>query len=544
MENSANSIKQIIEKGRVSNRKTLKPNEIAQLGKLPPQALDLEEAVLGALMLDKEAVSEVIDILAPDSFYDEKHQRIFAAIQSLFNKTEPIDILTVTNELKERGELELVGGAYAVAQLTNRIASAANIEYHARIIVQKAIQRKLIHIASQIIHDAYDDTIDVLELLDKAEKELFTVSEGNLRKNYDDMGKLIHKAIEQIQEAKNKSKDGGTIGVPSGFSALDKITAGWQPSDLIIVAARPAMGKTSFVLSLARNAAVDFNMPVAFFSLEMSSIQLVTRLISAEALVDSEKLRSGNLRDDEMQQIITKVNQLAQAPIYIDDTPGLSVFELRAKARRLKQQHDIKLLIVDYLQLMTAGGADSSGNRVQEISTISRSLKIIAKELEIPVIALSQLSRSVETRGGDKKPQLSDLRESGSIEQDADIVQFIYRPEYYGITEDSEGNPLQGAAYILIQKNRHGQVCEVKLGWDANYARFRDFEDIHANPFLTAPADLQGDDGYATGSSMMPNTNFPVGGETMTVPSKMNDDTSLDDDEDFLQDNNFEDAPF
>ncbi len=539
MDNSGNSIKQIIDKARVSNRKTLKPNEIAQLGKLPPQALDLEEAVLGALMLDKDAVSEVIDILTPDSFYDERHQRIFAAIQSLFNKTEPIDLLTVINELTQRGEIETVGGHTFVAQLTNRVASAANIEYHARIIVQKAIQRKLIHIASQIIHDAYDDTIDVLELLDKAEKELFTVSEGNLRKNYDEMGKLIHQAIEQIQEAKMKSKEGGLVGVPSGFTELDRVTSGWQNSDLIIVAARPAMGKTSFVLSLARNAAVEYNMPVAFFSLEMSSIQLVTRLISAEAQVDSEKLRSGNLRDDEMQQIISRVNRLAQAPIYIDDTPGLSVFELRAKARRLKQQHDIKLLIVDYLQLMTAGGADSSGNRVQEISTISRSLKIIAKELEIPVIALSQLSRSVETRGGDKKPQLSDLRESGSIEQDADIVQFIYRPEYYGITEDAEGQPLQGAAFILIQKNRHGQVCEVKLGWDSHYARFRDYEDIHAG-YIPPVDELDTGTPAPMGGAMAPNTDFAS--DTVTIPSKMND---LDDDDDpFTNKNDDEDAPF
>ncbi len=539
MDNSGTSIKQIIDKARVSNRKTLKPNEIAQLGKLPPQALDLEEAVLGALMLDKDAVSEVIDILTPDSFYDERHQRIFAAIQSLFNKTEPIDLLTVINELTQRGEIETVGGHTFVAQLTNRVASAANIEYHARIIVQKAIQRKLIHIASQIIHDAYDDTIDVLELLDKAEKELFTVSEGNLRKNYDEMGKLIHQAIEQIQEAKMKSKEGGLVGVPSGFTELDRVTSGWQNSDLIIVAARPAMGKTSFVLSLARNAAVEYNMPVAFFSLEMSSIQLVTRLISAEAQVNSEKLRSGNLRDDEMQQIISRVNRLAQAPIYIDDTPGLSVFELRAKARRLKQQHDIKLLIVDYLQLMTAGGADSSGNRVQEISTISRSLKIIAKELEIPVIALSQLSRLVETRGGNKKPQLSDLRESGSIEQDADIVQFIYRPEYYGITEDAEGQSLQGAAFILMQKNRHGQVCEVKLGWDSHYARFRDYEDIHAG-YIPLVDELDTGAPAPMGGAMAPNTDFAS--DTVTIPSKMND---LDDDDDpFTNKNDDEDAPF
>lgn len=484
-------------------------------GKLPPQAIDLEEAVLGALMLEKEAVNATIDILQPKSFYKETHQKIFSAIQDLFQRSEPVDILTVTNELKQRGELELVGGPYYITQLTNRVASSANIEFHARIISQKYIQRELIRISSDIITDAYDETTDVFTLLDKAESSLFSVAEGNIRKNYETMSDLIRESIAQIELAKNK--ESGVIGVASGFTALDRVTSGWQPSDLVIIAARPAMGKTSYVLSLARNAAVDFNIPVAFFSLEMSSVQLVTRLVSAESEISSEKLRSGNLRADEIQQIHTKIQRLAEAPIFIDDTAGLSVFELRAKARRLKSQHDIQLLVIDYLQLMTGGGDNKNGNREQEISMISRSLKSIAKELNIPVIALSQLSRAVETRGGDKRPQLSDLRESGSIEQDADMVQFIHRPEYYGLSEDEEGNPTTGVANIIIAKHRNGSVGDVKLKFINHLAKFQDFE--------KGMSDF--DDFDNTNFTSMPiGEDFETEG-TVTKSSKMND---IDDD--------------
>lgn len=500
-----------------SGRKRVAPsfksvsNLLPEQGKLPPQAVDLEEAVLGALMLEKEAVNTVIDILQPKSFYKDHHQKIFSAIQDLFQKSEPIDLLTVTNELKQRGELDLIGGAYFITQLTNRVASAANIEFHARVISQKYIQRELIRISSDIITDAYDETTDVFTLLDKAESNLFSVAEGNIRKNYDSMSTLIREAITQIETAKNQ--EGGVIGVASGFTALDRVTSGWQPSDLIIIAARPAMGKTSFVLSLARNAAVDFNMPVAFFSLEMSSIQLVTRLISAESEISSEKLRSGNLADHEIQQIHSKITELAEAPLFIDDTAGLSVFELRAKARRLKAQHNIQLLIIDYLQLMSGGG-DNKGNREQEISMISRSLKSIAKELSIPVIALSQLSRAVETRGGDKRPQLSDLRESGSIEQDADMVQFIHRPEYYGLTEDEEGNPTNGVANIIIAKHRNGSVCDIQLKFISELAKFEDLE-RGANDF------------DATNFSSMPvGQDFDSPDNTITRSSKMNDNNS------------------
>lgn len=470
-------------------------------GKLPPQAVDLEEAVLGAMMLEKEAVNAVIDILQPKSFYKEAHQYIFEAIQKLFQRSEPIDILTVTNQLKEEGVMEAVGGAYYITHLTNRVASAANVEYHARIISQKYIQRELIRISTNIINDAYDDTTDVFTLLDKAESNLFSVSEGNLRKNYDSMSILIKQAIKQIETA--ALHEGNISGIPTGFNALDKMTSGWQPSDLVILAARPAMGKTAFVLSLGRNAAVDYKVPVAIFSLEMSSLQLVTRLISGESEISSEKLRSGNLAAHEVEQIHAKIRGLDEAPIFIDDTPGISVFELRAKARRLKAQHNIGLLIIDYLQLMTAGG-DNKGNREQEISTISRSLKSIAKELNIPVLALSQLSRAVETRGGDRKPQLSDLRESGSIEQDADMVMFIHRPEYYGLTEDEEGNSTIGLANILISKHRNGAVGEVKLRFTSELAKFSNLESFDENVFgPMVPSDEFEDDGTITRSSKM-----------------------------------------
>lgn len=465
--------------GLSRNKSTLAQvsNQLYEIGKLPPQAVELEEAVLGALMLEKDALTAVIDILTPKSFYKEAHNRIFGAIQNLFQRSEPIDILTVTNELKKTGELEIVGGAYYISQLTNRIASAANVEFHARIIVQKFIQRELIQISSETIKDAYEDTADVFDLLDKAERSLFSVVEGNIRKNYDKMSTLISEAMKQIELARDQTKDGVT-GVPCGFTVLDRMTSGWQQSDLVIIAARPAMGKTAFVLSICRNAAVDFQKPVAVFSLEMASVQLVQRLMSAESELPAEKLKKGQLENHELQQMHVKIGKLSEAPLFIDDTPALSIFELRAKCRRLKAQHDIQLIVIDYLQLMTTGGehGNRNGNREQEISTISRSLKSIAKELKVPVIALSQLSRAVETRGGDKKPQLSDLRESGAIEQDADMVLFIHRPEYYGLTVDAEGNSTAGVAEIIIAKHRNGAVGSVNLRFIDRFAKFIDLE--------------------------------------------------------------------
>jgi replicative DNA helicase len=443
-------------------------------GKLPPQAVDLEEAVLGAMMLEKEAVNDVIDILQPESFYKDNHQKIYAVIKDLFGRSEPIDILTVTSELRKRGELDVVGGAYYISKLTERVASSANIEFHARIISQKFIQRELIRVSSDIIKSSYDETSDVFDIMDKAEQALFEVAQGNIRKNFTDMTALMRETIKQIEAAKNK-KD-GLSGVPTGFTQLDRVTSGFQPSDLIILAARPGMGKTAFVLSMARNTAVDHKMPVAIFSLEMSAVQLVQRLISSETELPGDKLRKGTLEDYEWEQLNQKIGTLTNAPIFIDDTPALSIFELRAKCRRLKAMHDIQMVIIDYLQLMS-GGSEAKGNREQEISNISRNLKVIAKELKIPVIALSQLSRAVETRGGDKKPQLSDLRESGAIEQDADMVMFIYRPEYYGFTDNPEnGENLRGTGQVIIAKNRHGALETITLKFIDKLAKFTDLE--------------------------------------------------------------------
>lgn len=450
-------------------------NNFFDHGKVPPQATDLEEAVLGAMMLEQDAVTAVIDILKPEVFYKESHQKIFSAINSLFAKSEPIDILTVTNELKSTGELEIVGGPYYITMLTSRVASAANVEYHARIILQKHIQRELIRISSDIIKDAFEDTTDVFDLLDKAEQGLFNVSESNLRRGVDDMPSLVKQAIEDIEKAKDSETH--MRGVPSGYSQLDRTTSGWQKSDLIILAARPAMGKTAFALSMARNIAVKHKLPVAVFSLEMSAVQLVTRLISSETELSASKLKKGELESHEWQQLNSKINSLVDAKIFIDDTPALSIFELRAKCRRLKQQHNIQMIFIDYLQLMTLG-AENRGNREQEISTISRSLKALAKELDVPVLALSQLSRAVESRpGGSKKPILSDLRESGAIEQDADIVMFIYRAEYYKIDAFDDGSPTQGVAEIIIAKHRNGPVGEVKLKFIDRFAKFEDYEE-------------------------------------------------------------------
>mgnify|MGYP003638522179 CR=1 FL=1 len=472
-----------------------------ELGKIPPQALDLEEAVLGALLLEKKAVDDVIDVLSPDSFYKDSHQKIYNAIKELFGESKPIDLLTVTEKLKSNGELEFVGGPYYISQLTNRVASAANIEFHARIIAQKHILRELIRISTNTISKAFDDTSDVFDLLDQAENDLFQVAQSNIRKTGDSMSSLVQMAISRIEEL--GTKDESLSGVPTGFRDLDEMTSGFQPSDMVILAARPAMGKTSFALTMARNTAVDFGQGVAVFSLEMSSLQLVTRLISSETQLSADKLRKGKLTDYEWEQLTSKIDSLSKAPIFIDDTPAISVFELRAKCRRLKSQHDIQLIVIDYLQLMTAGG--NGGNREQEISTISRSLKSIAKELNVPVIALSQLSRAVETRTGHKRPMLSDLRESGAIEQDADIVMFLYRPSYYGFTEDEEGNSVEGITELIIAKHRNGKVDTVKLKFIDHLAKFvnNDYNEMSFASTLPQSDDFGGN---------------------YTVPSRMNDD--------------------
>ena len=479
-------------------------------GKTPPQAVELEEAVLGAMMLDQNALNNIIQMLREEYFYRPENQIIFHAILTLFEQSKPVDLLTVTQQLMKEGRLDEVGGSMYISQLSNHVVSAAHIEFHARILSEKFIQREIIRIATQTLTDAYDETTDVLTLLDKTEQLLMDIDEKNFHTEYRNMPDVLKTAYEQIEAA--QSKGSSYSGVPSGFVDLDRTTAGFQPGTLIILAARPAMGKTAFALSIARNIAVDMKKPIAFFSLEMTAVELVMRLISSESGISGDRLKKGEkLPEWEKNQLYTRSQVLTEAPIYIDDTPQLSIFELRAKCRRLKQQHDIQMVFIDYLQLMQGGNdMPRNGNREQEISMISRQLKALSKELQVPVLALSQLSRAVETRGGSKKPQLSDLRESGAIEQDADIVMFIYRPEYYQIMEDDKGSTA-GMADIIIAKHRSGEVGEVRLKFVSKFARFenRDYES-----------------GVTMASGLAPNESFdqagPGQGMSIVVDSKMN----------------------
>ena len=450
-------------------------------GKIPPQAIDLEEAVLGAMLIDEKGVNEVIDILSPEVFYKKSHQLIFESIQRLFRESEPIDLLTVSADLKKNKNFEVIGGDFYLIGLSQKVSSSAHIEYHSRIIQQKFIQRKLITISNEIISKSYNESTDVIDLLDEAESKLYDIAQNNIKGSSETAQNLVIQAKNRIEEI---SKQEGLSGISTGFEKLDRLTSGWQPSDLIIVAARPGMGKTALALSMARNVSVQKKIPVAFFSLEMSSVQLITRLISSETGLSSDKLRTGKLADHEWQQLNIKVSDLESAPLYIDDSAALTIFELRAKARRLASSHGIKLIIIDYLQLMNLGSSNKAGNREQEISTISRNLKALAKELNIPVIALSQLSRAVETRGGTKRPILSDLRESGAIEQDADIVSFLYRPEYYGITEwdDDMKTPSEGQGEFIVAKHRNGALDSIKLKFVANLGKFEDIDSFDS-PF-------------------------------------------------------------
>lgn len=434
-------------------------------GKVPPQAKDLEEAVLGAIMLEKGAFDTVVEILKPECFYVDANQRIYRAMQGLATKNLPIDLLTVVEELKYREELDIVGGPFYVTKLTNSVVSSANIEAHSRIILQKFIQRELIRISGEIIGDAYEDSTDVFDMLDEAEGKLFEITNNHLRKNFDTIDTVLVKTIQRIEDMRNRQED--ITGVPSGFASLDRITYGWQSTDLIVLAARPSVGKTAFALNLARSAALHATKPTAvgFFSLEMSSSQLVQRILSAESEIRLEKIARGKLEEHEMTQLYKNgIEKLSKAPIFIDDTAALNIFELRAKCRRLKNKHNVGLIIIDYLQLMSGAGDNRNVNREQEISRISRDLKSLAKELQIPIIALSQLSREVEKRKeGAKIPQLSDLRESGAIEQDADMVMFLYRPEYYEITSNEHGDNNKGETYVKIAKHRNGSLDNVKL---------------------------------------------------------------------------------
>lgn len=451
-------------------------------GRVPPQAVDVEQAVLGATLLERDALPKALEILTENSFYDGRHRKIFAALTELFRRGAPVDLITLTDELRRRKELDTVGGANYLNEITAHMSAAANVEYHARIIAEKHLLRKLIETSTQLARDAYDPGADTFELLDKAETDIFQISNADIRRPAEKVSDVIKSTIERLEAI--DGREGGVTGVPSGFSALDRMTSGWQRSDLIIVAARPSMGKTAFALTCARNAALHKTYPagVAIFSLEMGAEQLALRMLTSEARVDSQDARTGRMKEKDWQKMARAAGRLAEAPIFIDETPGLSVLELRAKCRRLKAEHDIGLVIVDYLQLMHVSSTQRYTNREQEISYISRSMKALAKELDVPVIALSQLSRAVETRGGDKRPQLSDLRESGAIEQDADVVCFIYRADRYGIAVDDQGNSLEGVAEIIIGKQRNGPVGGVSLSFVNQYARFESLATYYQGP--------------------------------------------------------------
>ncbi len=450
-------------------------------GRVLPHALDLEEAVLGALMLEKDGIITVQDYLSGDAFYSEAHRIVYKAIEQLSQELKPIDLLTVTDKLKQEGQLKAIGGAPFLARLTQKVASASNLEYHAQIVAQKFVQRELIRASDEILQRSFDESKDISDLLNFAEQEIFKVAEGHISKEVQSSSNIIRETMKMIEEA---SKKGGKIcGVPTGFRDLDKLTLGWQPSDMIIIAARPSMGKTAFVLSMARNIAVEEQKPIAFFSLEMSATQLMMRLLVAEAQLNSTDVRSGRLTPEQWTHLEKASQPLAEAPIYIDDTPALPITEFRSKVRKLKAQHGIELIIIDYLQLVT-GPQDTRGNREQEVAYISRTLKAIAKELNIPIIALSQLNRSAEAQGGTKRPQLSNLRESGAIEQDADIVAFIHRPEYYGLTQLEDGTSTKNLAEIIIAKHRNGATDTIKLKFLNDFAQFCDFDPLAAGvPF-------------------------------------------------------------
>jgi len=455
---------------------------IQESGRIPPQAPELEKVVLGALMLEKDALSNIGDILRPECFYDKRHELIFEAIRDLTNQREPkIDMLTVIEQLKRNGNLQAAGGMLYISELTNNVTSTVHLDVHAKIIAQKYLARELIHFSGIVQGKAFDETIDIDDLMQETESTLFEIAQRNIKKEAIQIDPIIKEAYNVIKLASTRTD--GLSGISSGFYKLDKITSGWQKSDLIIIAARPAMGKTAFVLSMAKNMAVDFKIPVAIFSLEMSNIQLVTRLITNVCEIEGNKIKSGKLSSEEWVKFDTRVKILFEAPIYVDDTPSLSIFELRTKARRLVREDKVQCIIIDYLQLMNASGMNY-GSREQEVSMISRSLKGLAKELDIPIIALSQLNRGVENRasGEGKRPQLSDLRESGAIEQDADMVCFIHRPEYYGMTEDSAGNSLIGLAEIIVAKHRNGGTGEIWLNFTKELIKFENIVE----------ADLQG----------------------------------------------------
>ena len=448
-------------------------------GRVPPQAVDVEMAVLGGMLLEKEAIAKAIEVVDETAFYKPAHQYIFSAMIGLFERSEPVDLITLIEELRRRAQLEKIGGEFYLTELTTKVTTAANIEFHAHIVLEKALMRQLIASSSAMAGRAFSETEDALELLDEAEQQIFQISEQRMKKNFVSMNTAVHSTMEMLESIHGKHS--GITGVPAGFTELDNITGGFQKSDLIIVAGRPSQGKTALVLSLARNASVIHNVPIGFFSLEMSTQQLVMRLICAEARVDAHSVRTGRLPEDEWRKLSTSVGRLYKAKIFIDDTAALGILELRAKARRLKAEHNVGMIVVDYLQLMQ--GPKNAQSREQEISSISRSLKALAKELSIPVIALSQLNRAVEARG-DKRPVLADLRESGAIEQDADVVVFVHRPEMFGIEKDENGNSTEGTAELIIGKQRNGPTGSARMAFIKQYARFENLTRTREDVFL------------------------------------------------------------
>ena len=451
-------------------------------GRIPPQAVEIEEAVLGAMLIEHEAATIALQLLKPDDFYKPANRHVFETLFDLYERDNPLDLITVENELRDNNLLDSVGGPGYLADLTRSVSSAASVDFHAQIISEKAIKRNLILNCNEIIKAAYDTTTDAYDVLDGAEQKIFDIANTKSRAQATKIGDVLKDTLAYLEDL--RGKPAGVTGVPAGLD-VDNYTSGWQRGDLIIIAARPSMGKTAFTLTCARNAALhpDENMQtnVALFSLEMSSQQLVQRFLTMEARIDAQAARTGRLKDEDFKRLIDAASRLFTANIFIDDTPSLSVMELRTKCRRLKSEHDIGLIIVDYLQLMTATSKDI-GNREQEIATISRGLKALAKELDVPVIALAQLSRAVEQRGGDKRPQLSDLRESGSIEQDADVVCFLYRPEYYGITTTAEGESTNGLAELIIGKQRNGPVGSTRMYFVKEYARFEKLTRVESDP--------------------------------------------------------------
>ena len=468
-----------------------------EMGKLPPQAQELEDSVLGAIMIEKDAYGSVADLLRPEVFYKDQNRLVYEAIRALASKDLPIDILSVAEKLKNQGTLDQAGGAVYLADLTRRVASTAHLRYHAQIVAQKATARDLIAMAAQIEEKGFDETQDIEELMQEAEAGIFEISQRSQKRDVTQIDPVIEEAFKRMEKA--SKNDGSISGIPSGFDALDKITSGWQTPDLIIIAARPAMGKTAFVLSMAKNIAVDRKIPVAIFSLEMSNVQLVNRLIMNVCEIEGEKIKTGKMSKEDTKRLNTKINIMKGAPLYMDDTPSLSIFELRSKARKLVREHGIRMIIIDYLQLMNAQGS-SFGSREQEVSIISRNLKALAKELDIPIIALSQLNRGVESRQGieGKTPQLSDLRESGAIEQDADMVCFIHRPEYYHLYSDEKtGKDLRGLAQIIVAKHRNGATDSIWLRFRGTYAKFQnesegiDDDELAPMPSATGGVSIQ-----------------------------------------------------